>query len=80
MPRISKVTTLSLPPKMVAEANKIAKEENRTKSELFREALRLYIEMRRWQKIRKWGEETVREKDIKEKDVDDLINDVRKGA
>jgi CopG family transcriptional regulator/antitoxin EndoAI len=80
MSRISKVTTLSLPPKMVAEANKIAKEENRTKSELFREALRLYIEMRRWQKIRKWGEKTVLEKDIKEKDVDDLINDVRKGA
>ncbi len=80
MARISRVTTLSLPPKMAVEAEKIAKEENRTKSELFREALRLYIEQRRWQKIRGWGENSAKEKNIKEKDIDDLIQSVRKGA
>jgi len=80
MARTSRVTTLSLPPEMVAEAEKIAKEENRTKSELFREALRLYIRQRRWQKIRGWGKNSARENNIKEKDIDDLIFDVRKGV
>ena len=80
MARTSRVTTLSLPPKMAAEAEKIAKEENRTKSELFREALRLYIDQRRWQKIRGWGERSAKEKNIKEKSVNDLIQDVRKEA
>lgn len=80
MARISKVTTLSLPPKMVVEADKIAKEENRTRSELFREALKLYFEQRRWQKIRGWGEDSARKKNIKEKDINDLISAVREGA
>lgn len=80
MSRISKVTTLSLPPKMAILADKIAKEEDMTKSELFREAFRLYIDQRRWQKIRGWGVETAKSKNITEKSVNDIIESVRKEA
>jgi len=36
----AKACSVSAPPKLVKEAEKAAKEENRTKSELIREALR----------------------------------------
>ena len=39
-----KLLTISLPPRLLKEAERLAERENRTKSELLREALRLYIE------------------------------------
>ncbi|MBI3454693.1 MAG: ribbon-helix-helix protein, CopG family [Candidatus Rokubacteria bacterium] len=39
-----KLVTISLPPALLKEADKVAKEENRTKSELLREALRFYVD------------------------------------
>ena len=64
----------------IAAAEKIAKEESRTRSELFREALRQYIDNReRWQEIRKWGTETANEYGIKsEADVNRLVQEFRK--
>jgi metal-responsive CopG/Arc/MetJ family transcriptional regulator len=41
------------PPTLVREAERTAKEENRTKSELVREALRLYLEEQRWRKLQR---------------------------
>lgn len=41
--RTTKIMTLSLPPEMVKEVERIVKKENRTKSELFREALRKHM-------------------------------------
>jgi len=41
-----KLITISLPPALVKKAENVAREENRTKSELFREALRFYVESR----------------------------------
>ncbi len=40
--RTSKTLSISLPPAQLKEAEKLAKKENRTVSELFREALRRY--------------------------------------
>lgn len=40
--RISKLVTFTVPPAMVEEMDLIAKEERRSKSELFREMFRLY--------------------------------------
>jgi len=42
--RTTKTWTISLPPKLGREAERTAREENRTKSELVREALRMYLE------------------------------------
>ena len=43
---IRKLITISLPPPLLKKAEEIAAEENRTKSELMREALRFYVETR----------------------------------
>lgn len=77
--RSSKVLTLSLPQEMFKKAEKIAKDENRTRSELFREALRQYIASReRWQEIRKWGGETAREYGVtSEADVERIVDELR---
>lgn len=39
-----KLITISLPPPLLKEAERLAQQENRTKSELLREALRFYID------------------------------------
>lgn len=41
-----RLVTISLPPPLLRQAEAIAREENRTKSELLREALRFYVETR----------------------------------
>jgi len=44
--RSTALVTVSLPQELARQAEKVAKEESRTKSELLREALRLYIDTR----------------------------------
>jgi len=44
--RTRKLITVSLPPPLLKKAERVAKQENRTKSELVREALRFYVETR----------------------------------
>lgn len=77
--RSSKVLTVSLPQEMFKKAEKIAKNENRTRSELFREALRQYIASReRWQQIRSWGDEIAKEYGVQsEEDVERIIDEIR---
>ena len=47
-PRKSKVLTFSLPPEMAEQVRRVMQEENRTMSELIREALRLYMDEGEW--------------------------------
>ena len=47
--RTTVVCPISLPPDLVALADQLAREEHRTRSELFREALRQYARMRKQQ-------------------------------
>jgi metal-responsive CopG/Arc/MetJ family transcriptional regulator len=51
--RVTQTWTISLPPAMSRLAQRIAREEHRTKSELIREALRGYLANRRHTP---WGE------------------------
>lgn len=77
--RTTQTWTVSLPPKLLKEAERTAKEEDRTKSELVREALRLYIEERRWQRLQRRTALQAQALGIRtEKDVDRLVHDVRK--
>lgn len=76
--RTTKVWNISIPPDMATAAEKAAKEEARTKSELIREALRQYLWGRRWKAIREYGERKVRDLGFKEEDVDDLVHQSRK--
>ena len=67
--RTSKILSLSLPPTLLQEAERLAKKEGRTKSELFREALRRYLQERQWAELRRYGAEQVRQLGLKETDV-----------
>ena len=52
-PKLSRNTetiTFSLPPEMAQELRQVVKEEERTVSELLREAIRLYMEEREWRR------------------------------
>jgi len=46
MPRTTSTLTISLPPAMLAELERVRKAEHRTRSELLREALRTYFSSR----------------------------------
>jgi metal-responsive CopG/Arc/MetJ family transcriptional regulator len=77
--RKSKVYTISLPPDLAKQAEDIAKSENRTMSELFREAFRVYQQER----TRKWLQEvgeyaaTRNPYGYIEEDVPRLVKEVR---
>ena len=47
-PRNTETITFSLQPEMAKELRQVVKEEDRTVSELLREAIRLYMEEREW--------------------------------
>ena len=47
-PRNTAIITFSLPPAMAQGLREVVKEEDRTVSELLREAIRLYMEEREW--------------------------------
>ena len=49
-PRNTATITFSLPPEMAQELREVVREENRTVSELLREAIRLYMEEREWRR------------------------------
>jgi CopG family transcriptional regulator / antitoxin EndoAI len=76
--RTTKIWNISLPPEMARAAEKTAKEEARTKSELIREALRQYLWGRRWKELRRYGEQKAGERGIREEDLDDLVHEARK--
>ncbi len=49
--------TISLPPELAGEVDRLARQEGRTRSELFREAFRQYAERRhRWEQLFAYGE------------------------
>ena len=74
MPRITKTVTLSLPPEMAKKVEELMREEGRTRSELFREALRRYIQEQEWRKIYRYGEVKALERGITEDQVEDIID------
>lgn len=73
-----KVVNISMPEKFFKQAEKLAKEENRTRSELYREAIRQYIEARRWQKLQRESAERARRLGVtSEEDVEKVIDELR---
>ncbi|MGO9605812.1 MAG: CopG family ribbon-helix-helix protein [Candidatus Binataceae bacterium] len=75
--RTTKVTSLSLPPKLLREAERLARREGRTKSELLREALRRYVADSRWRQLQEFGRSQARKLGIEEVDVERLVTEYR---
>ena len=73
-PRNTDTITFSLPPETARQLRRVVKEEDRTVSELLREAIRLYMEEREWRRrerlerlrSRRTGESKVQGGDIDE--------------
>lgn len=81
--RSTKTITISLPPKVAKEVDRLAKTEKKTKSQLFRDMIAVYEEYiaeKDWQELRRFGNETAKRLGItSEEDVYRIINEV-KGA
>lgn len=79
MARGTRVVNLSLPPEVFAEMERMAREENTSRSEVLREALKHYTRTQKlWRQIYRWGEESARELHISdEADVDELVHTFR---
>lgn len=82
--RTTKVLSITLPEPMLALAKERAKKENRTMSELVREALRRYEAVQAVRELQAYGLERARALGITQNDVDRLIheedNEVRQSA
>jgi CopG family transcriptional regulator/antitoxin EndoAI len=78
MSRITKTLTISLPPQTYKEIEEMAKLEQKTKSELFRDMIRVYEEFlheKRWRRLRKMGREISKKFDItSEEDVEKIVH------
>ena len=81
----SRVITLSLPEKLLREIDRAAKRENRTRSELMREATRSYMskashQAPAWEQIFEWGEQAAHELGLtSEKEVTKAVGEWRHG-
>ena len=75
--RTSKLVTISLLPELLDEAEKLAKAEKRTRSEFFREAIRRYIEEKKWERIYRYGRMKAQEQGLAEADVESLVDEYR---
>ena len=71
--------TISVPPLLSREAERLAEEESRTRSELVREALRKYMEQRSIKQVRRKLTRKFRTLGIRtEQDIERLIDAGRK--
>ncbi len=75
--RTTKLISVSIFPELLEEAEKVAREENRTRSELIREALRRYIADREWRRLQRYGIERARSLGLQEADVARLVDEHR---
>ena len=79
MLRTYKTITLSFPPDLLKQIERLAKKENRTKSELFREALRRYMADRKWESLQREMAAKAKKLGIKtEADVERIVDEIRK--
>ena len=78
--RTTQPITVSLPPDLLRETQRLAEAEARTRTDVIREALREYLASRRWQRLRQWGAETAERLGLKtEADLQRLLDDARAG-
>ena len=70
---------LSIPKDLLERADKLAKRESRSRSELMRAALRIYLDRRsRWDKIFEQMDAHVRRLGLTPEDVEEAIREARR--
>ncbi|MEW5901359.1 MAG: ribbon-helix-helix protein, CopG family [Acidobacteriota bacterium] len=81
MGRTTKTLTVSLPPQTYEEIERLAKLERKTKSELFRDMVRIYedhLDNQRWKRLKRLGRATARKFRLRsEADIEKLVHEAR---
>ncbi|MFZ3063100.1 MAG: ribbon-helix-helix protein, CopG family [Actinomycetota bacterium] len=81
MSRVTKTVTVSLPPQVFEEVERLAKQERKTKSELFRDMISVYedyLDEKRWRRLKRLGRETAKRLNItSEEDIERLVHEAR---
>jgi len=71
--------SLSFQDTLIGEVDALARRESRSRSDLLREAARLYIQrQKRWESLFSLGDSAVRESELSPEDVTHEIRSVRK--
>ena len=81
MGRTTKTLTVSLPPSIHQEIERLAKLERKTKSELFRDMVKLYedhLDEERWKRLKRLGRGTAKKYRLSsEQDIEKLVHEAR---
>jgi CopG family transcriptional regulator/antitoxin EndoAI len=81
MGRTTRTLTVSLPPQIYEEIERLAKLEKKTKSELFRDMVRVYeehLDEERWKRLKRLGRATARKYRVaSERDIERLVHEAR---
>ena len=75
----ARVRSLSLPSDIVREAERLARQEGRTKTEVLREALRRYATEKRWRRLQRYGAGRARKVGMTNTDVGRAVREFRRG-
>lgn len=78
---LTQTLNIALPKELVKKVDEVAKKEYRNRSELIREALRIYLQdMQEWEEIFEYGKKMGKKMGIKsEKDVNKIVYEFRHG-
>lgn len=76
--RTSRTLSITLPPEMLTRAEALARQENRTMSELVREALRHYERTQWWNRMNAYGRAKADELGLTEADAVTAVKAVRR--
>ena len=81
MGRTTKTLTVSIPPQTYEEIERLARLERKTKSELFRDMVKLYedhLDEERWKRLRRIGRATAKKYRLSsEHDIEKLVQEAR---
>ena len=75
----TRVRLLSLPSDLVREAERLAKQEGRTKTEILRAALRRYGQELCWRGLQRYGAGRARKVGVREADVERVVQEFHRG-
>ena len=73
----AKNISITIPPGLLKQAEEVAQQEGRTRSELFREALRRYVAQRQFRELQQYGIQQSKKLGLKRGDVARLIDELR---
>ena len=71
-----KIVSVSIPVELVKELDRVCDLEHRNRSELYREALRQYLKLRRWQTLREYSAAKAAEAGGRSIDIEKMIEEL----